>query len=135
MKILPITILITISLFLCGCEQHKDNSLSKALIGTWHAVETTPDGLSIERNVTYSQSGTMRMSGSIKFRGKTRAISGSGTWYVKEGNLHYTVQTSNLKKLIPDGFTSADKIINITDDIYTYVDGQRAKTVMETRVR
>jgi hypothetical protein len=135
MKIYSFRLIVTIALLFCGCQQDKDGSLSQALIGTWHCIQTNPDGLTIDRNVTFSPEGTMSMSGNYKFRGRVWLINASGTWHVKDGYFDYTVQTSNMPKLIPNGFSSADHIVSVTGTEYTYVDGQNGKTTVETRVK
>lgn len=112
----------------------QDSKWQQALIGTWrhHEVDGEEE---VDGQTHYLPDGKMTMAGMIKSAGNARQVNGTGTWGVKEGHLHYKVETSSMPDLIPDGFTSADKIISVTDTEFTYIDADSGDTTVETRVK
>jgi hypothetical protein len=51
-------------------------------------------------------------------------VSYSGTWEIKDGYLYYKITSSNVPSLLPVGNLDANKIVNITDKDYSYIDQQ-----------
>ena len=45
----------------------------------------------------------------------------SGTWEIKNNYRHYKIESSNLEELIPRGYSSAEKVIEITEDEFVYI--------------
>lgn len=99
---------------------------------TW---ATTPDNVVADGETTYLPEGVMNVFGHFKHGGKIHAFLASGRWYIKSGYLHYTITHSNLPSIIPDGFTSADKILRITDSQLIYTTSADGRTSTERRLR
>lgn len=77
----------------------------------------------------------MNISGLIKFQSKERRFIGSGTWEVRQGYLHYTLETSTISDLLPNGYASADKIVSVTEKEFAYVSSRNGQTKIDYRVK
>jgi len=132
--VLRLTLLCT--LVICfGCGRESDAGLTRRIEGTWAGTESTPDGLVLRGETTYLPGGRMNLRGSILYGEATHPIIGSGTWQVRDGYLHYTLETSNVSDFLPDGYSSADQILKVTDTELIYRSSGSGKTKVEQRVR
>ena len=139
-------------------ERTDDASLEQRIQShTWDYREPVSKELTIEGETTYLPGGIMNLFGHVKENGQVRSIlapgtSGwrvangnekgqirtilaSGTWHVKNGYLYYTITKSNVANMIPNGFTSGDKIVRVTQNELTYISSADGNTVTEHRIR
>jgi len=106
--------------------------LRKLLIGTWQFHTVTPEGAVLSGRTSYFPNGTAKSVGTVQFQGQQAPIVLSGSWELKKGFVYSKVKSSNVPQMIPVGFSSASRIIDIDEDQLTYVsDGQ---TFTEFRV-
>jgi len=134
------TLICLIAAALSSCGRSNDSKFEKQLYGTWQSEPMESKEAKLEGETRYVPGGRMTISGRIVFRhallpDEQRAITGSGQWHVKDGYLHYTLETSNISDILPNGFSSADKIIGITDTEFTYVDSSSGRTKVDRRLR
>lgn len=62
-------------------------------------------------------------------------ITVSGTWRIKERELIWKVESSNVPLAVKEGFSSITKIISVTDDKWTYVDPNDRQVKVDFRVK
>jgi hypothetical protein len=137
MKIILSTLLIAVLVSACtsiGTQPMDDLSIQQRLQHTWSYRDAGPD-LVVEGETTYLPGGIMNVSGQYRHNKTTGIVVASGTWHVKNGYLYYTVTSSNVPGMIPKGFTSADKLVKVTDKELTYVSTADGETVTEHRIR
>ena len=111
-----------------------DLALQQRLQHTWSYRHSNPQ-FSLEGETTYLPGGVMNLFGRFRYGGQTRAIAGNGTWHVKNGYLYSTLTRSNASDILPNGFTSSDKILRVTDREFRYLSSATGKIVIERRVR
>lgn len=128
-------LLVPTIVLLVGCDAISDSNMEKALIGSWDNKKVTPEGIVFEGRTTFIKGGIQNFTGTATKNGESIPIVASGTWKVKDGQLHYTVDRSNIPQVIPNGFTSADKIVSVDDKESIYVDSHHQETIVETRVK
>jgi len=137
MKILSFTLLIAAIIPACTALETKsasDASPEQKLQHTW-AYRESSKNLRIEAKTAYLPGGVMNLAGHVSQNGQIKPVLASGTWHVKDGYLYYTITKSNLPSIIPNGFTSGDKIVRVTDSEFTYISSADGKTVTEHRIR
>ena len=114
-------------------EKPNDLELEKKIIGTWQGQPVRAGDVIVEGKTIYLPGGRMNLAGRIIFPDGQRQVIGSGRWQVKEGYLHWTVETSNVSEMIPNGFSSADKIVSVTEAEFTY--SSAGQTKVDKRLR
>jgi hypothetical protein len=135
MKHIILTLLVAAVISACASDVRgpsDDAALERRLQHTW---ATTPDDVVIDGETSYLPGGVMNLFGHVREDGKVRTILASGTWHISKGYLYYTMTKSNFANLIPNGFTSVDKIVRITDDEFTYIASADGKSETERRIR
>jgi len=124
--------------------KNSDAESEKALIGAWDETRLYPDGSVLEGRRIFLEGGRLNMTGVYtegkptsrrRSRTKKATLIASGTWKVKDGHLHYTIEKSNIPKAVPDGFTTADKIVKVTESEFVYHDSRLQRTLVATRVK
>lgn len=116
-------------------KRDKDFIFQKAIIGTWSSRLVTPEGAVITSKTSYAPGGRSSMVGTIMFQSQSLPIVASGTWYIMDGYLHGTIDSSNVPMILPIGFTSSAEIIDITDRELAYISSFDGSTVIEYRAR
>ena len=116
-----------------ACNQNRDAEYTEALLGTWVMQDMMEGGAVLDAETTFLSGGRVNWSGRISYQGQSVPIIASGTWRVENGHLHYTVETSNITELLPNGFASADSIVSVSAKEYVYVSGSEGETVVEQR--
>jgi len=116
-------------------ESGRDFTFQKAIIGTWRSRLVTPEGAVITSQTSYAPGGRSSMTGTIMFQGQSLPVVASGTWYIMDGYIHGTIDSSNVPMLLPIGFTSSSEIIDITDREFRYISSFDGSTVIEYRAR
>lgn len=137
MKLLWPFVLAAMTLSACSSINTRstdDLSLEQRLQHTWSYRESSPDVM-VEGETTYLPDGVMNLHGHYRYKETTGAIIGSGTWHVKNGYLYFTVTKSNVARMIPNGFTSADKLVSVDDKELKFVDSATGRIVTERRIR
>jgi len=130
-------VLLLAAMTTSGCATVADApmdtaSLTQRLQHTW---ALRPDAVVADAETTYLPEGVMNIHGHFKHNGKTYTVVASGSWYVKDGYLYYSITHSNIPSMIPDGFSSADKIVRVTDREFTYISSADGRTTRERRTR
>jgi hypothetical protein len=116
-------------------EQPTDDaSLEKRIQHTWSSREVT-DHTIIDGQTAYLPGGVMNLFGHVNHNGTFIKVIGSGTWHIKNGYLFSTITTSNIPYIIPNGFTSADKIVRVTEKELTTVSSIDGSTETAHRIR
>jgi hypothetical protein len=131
---------LLIAAIIPGCtttdkEPGEDVSLEQRLQHTWAFREAASNGVIIEGKTAYLPEGIMNLAGRVTQNGQSRPILASGTWRVKNGYLYYTITKSNVPSIIPNGFTSGDKIVRVTANELTYISSDNGKVVTEHRIK
>jgi len=137
MKHVSLALLIGLTISACATLDKgtvNDASLEQLLQHTWAGREASADVV-IEGETTYLPEGRVNMIGHLRQKGRIRTLNGSGTWHVKGGYLYWTVTKSNFADVIPNGFASADKIVRVTENEFTYVSSEDGKIKTEHRIR
>jgi uncharacterized RDD family membrane protein YckC len=101
---------------------NKDKEFEQKIIGTWETKRVENNLLLIAEESFYS---TKELSGYATVtnqKEETIYIKYSGTWRVEDGYLYYKITSSNHPEIMPIGDINANKIINITDKDYVYID-------------
>jgi len=70
----------------------------------------------------------------ISAQGEVRTLL-SGTWKIRDGHLHYTIESSNISELVPNGFSTENPILSVTDREFIYVNPNTGETNTALRVR
>lgn len=118
---------------LFGCQPSQNEIWERAIVGVWSHASTYGDA-SVEGKTSYLPGGRMTVTGTLKYKdAEDQLINGSGKWHVKDGWLHYTMEVSTLPDILPNGYSSADKIIRVTDKELVYVNDD-GETVTDFRV-
>jgi hypothetical protein len=99
MKAYFLVLTVTLSSLLAACDQSHDDEWRQALVGTWQGIEADSTGVVIIGETTYIPGGRLNVRGRIKFEGDERQILASGTWEVKQGYLHYILESSNISDI------------------------------------
>ncbi len=133
----PTILVLFASAMFAGCAtdtavRTDDAVLAQRIQHTW---VTAPDDLVVDGETTFLPGGVMNIFGHFKHGGKIHTVVGSGRWHIKDGYLHYTIYESNIPRILPDGFTSVDRIVRITDSQFTYISSADGKTTTERRLR
>src|SRR5204862_369092 len=136
----PILTVFPIAVILCACasvdtQPMDDLSLEKRLQHTWSFHGVGSNHAIVDGETTYLPGGVMNLFGHTTQDGTVHTDLGSGTWYVKNGYLYYTLAKSNFSREIPNGFTSADKIVRVTETEFTYISSHNGRTITEHRIR
>ena len=103
------------------------------IVGTWKTDEVVSNGMVINETDTYLSDGKMTLKGTIKQGDKLTEFSGNGTWELKDRILTRTIRSSTIPDLIPNGTTSTQTIVSITDQSLTMRNSE-GKTTTDRRV-
>jgi hypothetical protein len=118
-----------------GCKASHDRSWTRMLLGTWRHESILPSGIVVKGDTTYFEKGTWSTYGSIiSAQGEVRTLL-SGTWKIRDGHLHYTIESSNISELVPNGFSTENPILSVTDREFIYVNPNTGETNTALRVR
>ncbi len=101
---------------------NQDEIFQKKIVGTWETRRIVDNLLLISEESFYPSnefSGTATLTND---EGEIIYLRYSGTWRIEDGYLYYKITSSNYPKLMPTGDISANKIINVTDRDYVYID-------------
>jgi hypothetical protein len=116
--------------------------LEQAIVGTWipnvKKSDITGDVIKDIRT-TFVSDGTYHVVGTYTLSGGDLAIhlpvAISGTWSIRDSELHWKVESSNVPLVVKEGFSSITKIISITNDKWTYVDPADGQTKVDFRIK
>jgi hypothetical protein len=125
----PVGIFVALGLLLlfAACSDQKK------IVGTWKTDEVVSNGMVINETDTYSADGKLTLTGSIRKGDKLTEFSGNGTWELKNSILTRTILTSTIPELIPNGTTSVQTIVSVTDQSLTMRNSE-GKTTVDKRV-
>jgi hypothetical protein len=116
----------------------QDARLEHQILGTWicNAKLPTPTGFIVKdvRN-TFLSDGTYNSVGKYEYLHNEFPITVSGTWRIRERELIWKVESSNVPLAVKEGFSSITKIISVTDDKWTYVDPNDGQVKVDFRVK
>ena len=124
-----LAVVLTLSA-LVGCSGSSDNSLRKKIVGTWTSTE--PNIVFTNDQTTYFPNGKVLTIANKFFSFEKIVV--SGTWDVKDGYLNTRVEASNITNY-PNGLSTSDKILKVTDKELTYVDAFDGRTKVNRRIR
>ncbi|MFQ5755671.1 MAG: hypothetical protein ACE5H7_06185 [Acidiferrobacterales bacterium] len=113
----------------------EDIRLERELVGTWEATTQTLEGATLHVQFTLLQGGKISWRGYTAYQGQKTPVILSGSWQVRRSYLQYTVESSNVPSVIPNGFTSANKILSVSDTELKHVDGLDGKTKIISRIK
>ena len=94
-------------------ESNKDRYYKGLILGTWRHT-AYEDGYYLKLETTYTNNGRFTMSGTISKGSESVSITGSGTWSISSGYLTERISSSNISEVLPVGFTSTDRIVDMT---------------------
>ena len=101
----------------------SDAQIGQLLIGSWDEKATFPDQSVLERQITFLQTGTMNLRGTMRYRDASQVpLIVAGTWKVIDAKLQIVVQTSNAPNVVPIGSQSLDPILNVNATEFSYQD-------------
>lgn len=104
--------------------ESQDQTFAKKLIGTWESQKIT-DNIKYELQESFYPAKQFNGKATVtNADGESVYISYSGTWEIKDGYLYYKITSSNVPNLLPVGNLNANKIVNIGDKDYVYIDEQ-----------
>lgn len=119
---------------LSHAESDMDRYHSGMILGTWRHT-AYEGGYSLRLETTYTNNGQFTMSGSISSGSESVAITGSGTWSISSGYLTERITSSNITEVLPVGFTSTDRIVEITGGKLKVYSSTSRETLTATYVR
>lgn len=97
-----------------------DVELANSLVGSWLDTEAYEGNVTLELRTNYHPGKTWDASGTLIQRGESADVIMSGSWKVEGGWLHTTCEASNIPDMIPNGYTSAVKILEVTEYSLAY---------------
>jgi hypothetical protein len=100
----------------------RDQELSEKIIGTWQS-NRIEDGVALQLEESFYPGD--KFSGMAQIEndeGEALYLRYSGTWEIKDSYLHYEITSSNNPDLIPIGDLTVNKIVNVTENDYVYID-------------
>src|SRR5271169_2303297 len=105
-------------------KDDQDARLEQTIVGTWILDGKLPtiSGFVIkEFRTTYLSDGTYHIVGKYIYSDQNVTIENlpiaiSGTWNIKDGEMHWRVESSNVPLIVKEGFSSVTKIISINND-------------------
>jgi hypothetical protein len=143
-------LLVVVSLALSGCGT-SDKDYQVALLGTWVSREVGQDVVIVESQTSLLPGGRVNWSGELRLpvpptfyvpRGVSHEVkngrlvfyfSASGAWFVRDGYMHTRVESSTLKSLMPEGFSTAWQLKEVTSKEMVYVSAANGRTRVEYR--
>ena len=141
---------LAVSLALSGCGT-SDEDYQVALLGTWVSREVGQDDVIVETQTTLLPGGRVNWSGELRLpvpstfyvpRGVSHEVkngrlvfyfSASGAWFVRDGYMHTRVESSTLQSLMPEGFSTAWQLKEVTTKELVYVSAANGRTRVEYR--
>jgi len=133
-----------------GCET-SDKDYQVALLGTWVSREVAQDDVIVETQTTLLPGGRVNWSGELRLpvpptfylpRGVSHEVkngrlvfyfSASGSWFVRDGYMHTMVESSTLPSLMPEGFSTAWQLKEVSPKELVYVSAAKGRTRVEYR--
>ena len=113
----------------------SDTLYRQRAVGTWRVRTPLNNGSFMDMQAVYAPNGTAAWSGTVTAQGQTYYIAMTGSWGIESGYFTVRIAASNMPQLIQSGYTSVNKIVNLTDDQWTYVDTITGGSETATRVR
>jgi hypothetical protein len=110
-------------------EESQDEKFTKKIIGTWEMRRIEDESVVVAQESFYPSQQFNGTANAVNKDGKTIYIRYSGTWKIENGYLYYKVTSSSKTDLMPVGDLNANKIVNITDKDYVYIDPQGRQQV------
>ncbi|MEB3295224.1 MAG: hypothetical protein VKJ24_18880, partial [Synechococcales bacterium] len=99
----------------------KDSTYAQKLLGTWE-TQHIQDNILFQAEESFYPNQEFSGAAVVTDGEDTLYLRYSGTWKIEDEYLYYKVTSSNNTKLMPIGDLSANRIINITDKDYVYID-------------
>ena len=138
-------------LFVLGGCGPSDADYKVALLGTWVSREVAQDDVIVETQTTLLPGGRVNWTGELRLpvpptfyvpRGVSHEVkngrlifyfTASGAWLVRDGYLHTKVESSTLPSLMPEGFSTAWKLKEVSPKELVYVSAGNGRTRVESR--
>ena len=147
MKIGILALIVAVANLITSCDSHKiikstgevshpipnDRKWAEALVGQWRGVATYPSSV-VDCQISYLADGKSTGEGTITTNGEKVQVNWKQTWHVADGYLQWTIIESNIPNIWPAGFSSTDKIVDVTSEEFTYVT-EDGESMVERRVR
>ena len=144
-------ILLTLVLLMLSACGASDDDYQVAVLGTWASREVAQDDVIVETLTTLLPGGRVNWSGELRLTvppkfyvpsGVSHEVkdgrlvfyfSASGAWFVRDGYLHTRVESSTLPSMMPEGFSAAWKLKEVSQKELIYVSAANGRTRVETR--
>lgn len=137
-------------ILLVGCGT-SDKEYQVAVLGTWLSREVGQDDVIVETHTSLLPGGRVNWTGELRLpvpptfyvpRGVSHEVkngrlvfyfTASGAWVVRDGYLHTRVESSTLPSLMPEGFSAAWQLKEVTNKELIYVSAENGRTRVEYR--
>lgn len=142
---------VTVLLLMLSACSPSDKDYQVAVLGTWASREVGQDDVIVETHTTLLPGGRVNWDGELRLpvpptfyvpRGVSHEVkngrlifyfSASGAWFVRDGYLHTRVESSTLPSMMPEGFSTAWKLKEVSDEELIYVSAANGRTRVEYR--
>lgn len=114
-------------------DQSQDAKWTQAIVGKWRNTDTNADGQLAEGLTEYLADGSAHTEVTLKKPQHQLSFEITWKWKIENGHIYHVLESSSYFPL-PVGYSTADRIVTVSEKEITYVEGSTGKTRVAQRV-